>query len=733
MKLKSSSLILFALMCYPFACGRSDADQEQPFKQIIVDANGPLDPWGKAVGDINGDGMPDLVVGGNAGQELVWYENPNWTKYTIASNLKFSTDHAVADLNGDGQNDIISLTKNMLVWFENPNWKMTLIDSITLHDIELADFDADGDLDIVGRNQSAFGGDGGWLHFYIFESMDSWRHMSFRCPAGEGLAVANIDSDHLPDVVVNGRWYRNPGTIENAVWQENIYGESWMWPHATITTADLNNDDRLDIVLAPAEREGERYRISWFEAPEIPQQPWQEHIVEDSVEAVHHFVACADFDHDGGIDIATAEMHQGRNPDEVKIFYNLDYGKVWQKRILSKNGSHNMQILDFDQDGDMDIFGANWSGEQQNIELWENQSCQPQYTGWQRHVVDSKRPWKAIFIQAADLNSDRLPDLVAGGWWYKNPGKPAQAWQRIAFGYQARNFAAIYDFNGDGYLDVLATKGKGAEANAEFVWLKNDGNGSFSPYDNIQPADGDFLQGVAVGDFSGDGRLAVALSWHSPGKGIQLLQVPSGQQDTKKWRVQHISEISQDEQLSVGDIDTDGDLDILLGSKRLRNDGNSWQLFDVFETSENPDRNRLADINGDGRVDAVVGFEAISKPGKLAWYEHRGDATSLWKEHHIAELVGPMSLDVADMDGDGDFDVIAGEHNLESPAKARLLIFENRDGEGAEWLEHTIYTGDEHHDGAQVVDIDGDGDLDIISIGWGHDNVVLYENKSCRF
>ena len=41
-----------------------------------------------------------------------------------------------------------------------------------------------------------------------------------------------------------------------------------------------------------------------------------------------------------------------------------------------------------------------------------------------------------------------------------------------------------------------------------------------------------------------------------------------------------------------------------------------------------------------------------------------------------------------------------------------------------------IYTGDEHHDGAQVVDIDNDGDYDLISIGWGHDQVVLYENLS---
>ncbi len=89
-----------------------------------------------------------------------------------------------------------------------------------------------------------------------------------------------------------------------------------------------------------------------------------------------------------------------------------------------------------------------------------------------------------------------------------------------------------------------------------------------------------------------------------------------------------------------------------------------------------------------------------------------------------------LSLDVVDMDRDGDLDVVVGEHNLAHPSRARLMIFENLDGKGLSWARHVVYTGDEHHDGAQAVDIDGDGDLDIISIGWGHPRVLLYENKA---
>jgi FG-GAP-like repeat len=91
-----------------------------------------------------------------------------------------------------------------------------------------------------------------------------------------------------------------------------------------------------------------------------------------------------------------------------------------------------------------------------------------------------------------------------------------------------------------------------------------------------------------------------------------------------------------------------------------------------------------------------------------------------------------MSLDVADMDNDGDLDVVVGEHNLANPSTAKLYVYENADGHGFRWKEHVVYTGDEHHDGAQVVDIDGDGDLDIISIGWGHNQVLLYENMALQ-
>jgi hypothetical protein len=362
--------------------------------------------------------------------------------------------------------------------------------------------------------------------------------------------------------------------------------------------------------------------------------------------------------------------------------------------------------------------------------VWLNGGTGLALDRWQRHVVDGDRPWGAIFVTSGDVDGDDQPDIITGGWWYENPGKLSDTWTRHTIGSPLNNMAAVYDFDGDGDVDVLGTQGQGAESDPTFVWGRNDGLGAFTILSNIESGDGDFLQGVAVERFGDGGDLEVALSWHAASKGVQRLMVPADP-SSGMWDQEEMSQTSQDEGLSGGDIDRDGDLDLLLGTKWLRNDeGAPWSEHTLNPTSGDPDRNRLADVDGDGRLDAVVGFEAVSTLGKLAWYEQGSSATATWTEHVIANVIGPMSLDVADVNRDGDWDVVVGEHNLSNPSSAKLYVFENGDGQGGGWTEHVVYTGDEHHDGAQVVDIDGDGDLDIISIGWSHDQVLLYENRA---
>ncbi len=338
------------------------------FERHVVDTSGLVDIWLKAVGDLNGDGRVDLVAGCRREGGLVWYQNPDWRKHRIAEG-KFSTDGEVVDIDGDGDVDVLAVTAEPdgLVWFANPGWEAHQVGKVVLHDVEPADFDGDGDLDLVGRNQGAFGATGDKLHFYRQDSPTQWTHQALPIADGEGLSVADMDNDGDADVIVERVWYENTGDPMATRWPGHEYGPGWEHPFTFVATGDINGDGRRDVVLAPSEKAGGSYRISWFEARE---GSWAEHVVEEPVETVHHFIGVADFDGDGAADIATAAMEQGADPDEVTIFLNAAGGESWKKLVLSETASHSMRIADIDGDGDMDLYGANWRG--RSVEWWEN-------------------------------------------------------------------------------------------------------------------------------------------------------------------------------------------------------------------------------------------------------------------------------------------------------------------------------------------------------------------------
>ena len=200
------------------------------FTHTVVDEQGPSGLWLKISGDLNGDGLPDLIVGGNASGGLIWYEFPTWTKHTISEEGNFSTDGAVVDVDNDGDLDLVVLAAYELRWYENPSWEMYPISAEVLHDVEAADFDRDGDIDLVARNQGEWGMDGDQLHFYRQETPLDWTHRAVPIANGEGLAAADIDRDGDADIIVNGSWYENDNDILDGAWRETRYSANWTTP-----------------------------------------------------------------------------------------------------------------------------------------------------------------------------------------------------------------------------------------------------------------------------------------------------------------------------------------------------------------------------------------------------------------------------------------------------------------------------------------------------------------------
>ncbi|MDY6919086.1 MAG: VCBS repeat-containing protein [Pseudomonadota bacterium] len=759
------------LFASPFFCNAAGS-----FHETVIDQEGPRAPWGKTLGDLNGDGRLDIVVGGHLsvkpsflqkvwnklglksypqGGSLVWYQSPTWEKHLISQDFHIRTDLAVADIDNDGRRDVLITADEGVFWLRNPDWVSGRITDKRYHDVEVADIDSNGLADVIARDQRLFGHDSGdYVDVWLQQSEGRWSLQLVAAPQGEGLTLADMNGDGCADIVVNAVWLENPHCTEPlSEWQAHPYATDWNWPDVYISVADFNGDQRPDVVLSPAEEAGQRYRIAWFEAPQGDNKDWKQHVIDTDVEAVYHFIAAADVDRDGDMDVLTAKMHHGADPDEVKWYENQP-GQLWQKHVISTAGGHSLQAGDLDNDLDVDLVGVNWQFEDPEadypVRVWLNQASDGQ--AWQRHLIDGQRPDKALFVFAADLNGDSRKDIATGGYWYQQPESISQTWQRHALGNRAGNVAVIEDLDQDGDLDFVATDWRDLPTLptlvdralfklglsdrdpyrriTDFVWGENDGTGQFAIHTNIESSSGDFLQGAGLlptrRGQSDDNKLV--LSWHDPAMPLEALIIPRNPA-TGTWKLEQLSEFSQAEDLSITDLDGDGIQDLLLGTQWLHRkpSDNTWQRQIIAHNQLDPDRNEVADINGDGREDVVVGYQAISKPGLLAWYEATDTPSDGWPEHIVSrQIIGPMSLGVADIDADLDQDIVVGEHNLKAADDARLFRLENTDGE--EWTPHLVYQGDEHHDGALTVDIDADGDKDILSIGWSHHRVLLYEN-----
>ena len=707
------------------------------------------------VADLSNDGVNDFVIGSRrgAGPSLVWYQRDaaGWTRHIIESGaLQLEAGGATFDVDGDGDMDVVAganAQNNEIWWWENPypdlasgaDWTRRNIKNkgaTKHHDMLFGNFDDDDGTEFVYWNQN------GRQLFMVDvpanpQATEPWPApvVVFNAPdtKREGLAQADIDGDGKSDIIGGGYWFKHTGGT--AFTAHPIEAGAFM----RVAVGQLIPGGRPEIVQVPGDADGMGRWFQW------DGNNWVGRDLPAGTIRQGHSLAIADANADGNLDIFIGEMrfpdnHKKSNPDARALLLMGDgQGNFTMETVAAGFGHHESRLADLDGDGDLDILGKPFTWDTPRVDIWLNNSepsvCNASsatLANWNTHVIDAARPYRAVFVDSADLDGDGLPDIVTGAWWYRNPGLPGDAWTRHEIGAPFNQVALAADFDGDGDQDILGTVlAKDAPSHqphvgSAFVWARNDGAGNFEILDNIDAGSGDFLQGALLGTFN-DGSREVLLSWHNRNNALQSLSVPSDPA-AEQWTIRAATPLSQSEDLSAGDIDGDGDDDLLLGTVWLANDGGNWTAHSLFDTPAKPDRNELADVNGDGRLDAVVGYEAINTPGALAWYEAPADPSQPWTEHLIDTIIGPMSLDAADLDGDGDIDIVAGEHAKANPTQGQIFAYENTP---TGFQRHLIGAGDEHHDGAQLVDIDNDGDLDVVSIGWVHGRVLLYERVGC--
>ncbi len=340
------------------------------FGHRVVDANPPSGDKGYldvcALGDLDGDGRTDIVVGSQESIGLVWYHNPDWKRYVISPG-EFTTDGEVADLNGDGEAEVITsnIQTDQIEWYERvgdpsrpEGWKRHRIGGGWAHDLAVGDINGDGRLDVVAFSKYVKPPHLVWWEAPA-DPRQEWTRHEIDEPAGEGLDVGDLDSDGHLDIAAGRCWYRNVDG-RGLKWEKRETTSDWTHD-CRVVIADMNGDGKPDIVLSHSEGKG---RLSWFENP-----TWREHVIDAEPLEGAHSLGVADFDGDGRLEVMAGEMHTSPSK-RVLVYQRGPAGEQWQRLVLATTGTHNAQVGRLTPGGLPAIVGKNYDGPKQ-VEIWQ--------------------------------------------------------------------------------------------------------------------------------------------------------------------------------------------------------------------------------------------------------------------------------------------------------------------------------------------------------------------------
>lgn len=281
----------------------------------------------------------------------------------------------------------------------------------------------------------------------------------------------------------------------------------------------------------------------------------------------------------------------------------------------------------------------------------------------------------------------------------------------IADNFLNRIVSFVADFDGDGDLDIVG----GDEGTGRIIWYENtDGLGNFGP-ERLIESDIQDVWTVSAADVDNDGDMDIlAMSYFD--LVVRLYKNLDGQGNFGPAQV-ITPPIIGSYIIFTTDFDGDGNLDICVGGKNsvwfknLDGQGNYGPPRN-FGVSANLSGSDLqpADIDGDGDIDL---FQATSVYGKMSWLENLDGLGHFSGEKLIAispylhvDRVGEM----VDIDQDGDLDLL-----FVDKTRGHISWVENIDGQGNFGPVQLI--SDISHTGERPIgrDFDNDGDIDILS------------------
>lgn len=394
---------------------------------------------------------------------------------------------------------------------------------------------------------------------------------------------------------------------------------------------------------------------------------------------------------------------------------------------------------------------------------------------WKRHLIDAK-----VFrdhghsVEVADLNGDGRPDaLIAFGarrlarpadgvYWYEAP-KDARSgrWVRRRLTAPALPIrwcmaVAVGDMDNDGDLDVVALSFNEASVYLAINPLKQGGDIN-RPWRTVKILDsshgGRDGERIELVDIDGDGFRDVVFPRGAPAE-VHVLFNPSGKL-AGKWQDKIVGGHGGSDAHGIlcADLDLDGDLDLVAASgdgsrsgkvywyEHPGNDprGGKWRRHQASRYEMNYGALQIDDVDQDGRPDILV-TEAHLTPGKMMWFKNPQPSRGGWRRFVIGTQTFPHEALSLDIDGDGHKEYWVGDASHDRSGgfghrNGGIVYFHMTDDPTRPWTKIRVAAAPEVGRQCRAVDIDGDGDLDIVSTADHFQDkhtisVVWWENKT---
>jgi hypothetical protein len=659
--------------------------------------------------DLDGDGNMDVLSASNSDHKIAWYRNDGNGSFTTQPEISLSATRArsvfASDLDGDGDMDVLSASFNddKIAWYRNDGEGNFGAQQVISNSADGAtsvfstDLDGDGDMDVVG---SAFHGDKiVWYQNDGNGLFTAQPDITNSVDGAYAVYSADLDGDGDMDVLSSSTnddriiWYQsdlNQAQCEGDIQFSEAGGDaiSWTWTSSNAgVDFDPNSNDQSPIISGIADGDIITVEVSNGTCTNTTSKLISINPLPDSTLTVSDPAIC-----------------QGENA-AIKVT-NSEGGVTYQLR----RDSDNLIVTSLaGTGGDIDFVITTPA-----VSVVYNVLASNDATGCEAELTDKS----VVTVNA-------LPEAIIQ---YGTPNiPPSFTEQTPEISTSALGAFTVFsaDLDGDGHMDVLSA----SVDDDKIAWYKNDGAGNFDP-ENVITTDADGAISVFPADLDGDGILDVISASVYDDKIAWYKNYGEG-----NFGVQRVISSNVDGAHSVFsiDLDGDGDMDVLSASYEdnkiawYENIGNGILNVQPAITTDAEGAYSVysIDLDGDGDMDVL---SASAQDNKIAWYENKIDVEGTFGAQQIIATTPnvdrPYSVFSTDLDGDGDMDVLSasGDDN-------KIAWYENKiDVEGTFGAQRVITTD---ADGAITVfsaDLDGDGDMDVLSASKNDNKVAWYQN-----